>query len=158
MQVTQNQILNYQYIYHMMCSHHTWAHMKTICTHKWTHTQKAKAKFLAAVRQSHPPSEALGWLRTTTQALKASAGKLTWGRASTLQVGLYHVPGWWCVHLKSHWDHTHYRDMDSSLTFAFPQLFPCTHWCYSWVVLFPWARNFTHIAPVYPTVWVGTWC
>ena len=57
-----------------------------------THTH-TKAKSLAAVKQSHPPSEALGWLGTTTQALKARAGKLTWGRSSTLQVGLYHVPG-----------------------------------------------------------------
>ena len=25
------------------------------------------------------------------------------------------------------------------------------------LLLFPWARNFTHIAPVYPAVKMGTW-
>ena len=26
------------------------------------------------------------------------------------------------------------------------------------LLLFPWARNFTHIAPVHPAVLMGTWC
>ena len=30
--------------------------------------------------------------QATTQALRASAGKFTWGRVSTVQVGLCHVP------------------------------------------------------------------
>ena len=40
-------------------------------------------------------SEALGWLGTTTQALKARAGKLTWGRSSTLQVSRDDGVGTW---------------------------------------------------------------
>ena len=59
-------------------------------THARAHTQSKIS--LAAAKQSHQPSEALGYLGTT-QVLRASAGKFTWGRASTPQVELYHVPG-----------------------------------------------------------------
>ena len=58
---------------------------------------------LGAAKQSHPPSKTVGCL-STTQALRASAGKSTWGRAKAPQVGLYRVLGWWCGYPKSHLD------------------------------------------------------
>ena len=65
---------------------HTYTHITQ--THKDT-SQKRLKKSLAAVKMV---SETPGYLGTS-QALRASAGKSTWGRASIPQVGLYHVPG-----------------------------------------------------------------
>ena len=67
------------------------AHIMYTDTKHTTHTQR-KAKSLAAVKQSRRPDKSLGCL-DTTQSLRGSAGKSTWGRASILQVGLFHVQG-----------------------------------------------------------------
>ena len=70
---------------------HTYKHMHTnpLQTHtlhtlRCTHytNQSKKAKSLAAAKQSHWPSEALRCLGTN-QAMRVSASKATWGRAST---------------------------------------------------------------------------
>jgi len=63
-----------------------------IHTHAHTQKQNKKAKSLATTKRTCQLSEALGCLGTT-QVLRASAGKSTWGRAITLQVGLYHAQG-----------------------------------------------------------------
>jgi len=95
-------------LHQILCTHHM--HTDTH-THKHTHTHShthahvhahtgsdsnthiyrhiCKAKSLAAVKMT---SGTLGYLGTN-QVLWVSAGKSTWGRASTLLVGLYHAKG-----------------------------------------------------------------
>ena len=57
------------------------------CTH--THAHSHQRRSIAAAKWSGRPNETLGCLGTT-EALRASAGKSTWGRASAPQVGLYY--------------------------------------------------------------------
>ena len=71
----------------------TFSYTHTHTAHTHIHTQQSKkVKSLAAAKQSRRPSETLRYLGTT-QALKASACKSTWARASAPQVGLHHAQG-----------------------------------------------------------------
>ena len=77
---------------------------------------------LGAAKQSHPPSKTVGCL-STTQALRASAGKSTWARASAPQVGLYCVLGWWCGYPKS----PTISETWTAVWHLLPQLLPSVH-------------------------------